>query len=138
MSCASSSALVWASLKMRLRVKYMRPQDATPTVLAMHHPPVDTGITAMDEIGLPAAERAALGDVLAANPHVRRVITGHVHRAATASLGGCPVVLSPSCERQLTLDLAGGDDVEFTGDPPAFMVHRAVDGDIASHVQTVT
>src|SRR6185295_5443774 len=30
-------------------------EDPAPTILAMHHPPVDTGILAMDEIGLPAA-----------------------------------------------------------------------------------
>ena len=112
-------------------------EDTAPTILAMHHPPVDTGIQAMDEIGLPAADRAALGEVLAASPHVRRVISGHVHRAATAMLGGCPVVLCPSAERQLALDLAGGDDVEFTAGPPGFMVHVAQDGDIVSHVQPV-
>jgi Icc protein len=112
-------------------------EDTTPTVLAMHHPPVDTGILAMDEIGIPAADRAALGEVLAASPHVRGVISGHVHRAATAMLGGCPVVLCPSAERQLALDLAGGDDVEFTAGPPGFMVHIWKDGDLVSHVQPV-
>ena len=89
-------------------------EDATPTVLAMHHPPVDTGILAMDEIGIPAADRAA-----------------------TAMLSGCPVVLCPSAERQLALDLAGGDDVEFTAGPPGFMVHIWKDGDLVSHVQPV-
>ena len=112
-------------------------EDTTPTVLAMHHPPVDTGILSMDEIGIPAADRAALGEVLAASPHVRRVISGHVHRAATAMLGDCPVVLCPSAERQLALDLAGGDDVEFTAGPPGFMVHIWKDGDLVSHVQPV-
>ena len=34
MSCASSSALVCASLMIRLRVRNMRPHDATPTVTA--------------------------------------------------------------------------------------------------------
>jgi hypothetical protein len=103
----------------------------------MHHPPVDTGILAMDEIGLPAGDRAALGEVLARSPHVLRVISGHVHRAATAVLGGCPVVLCPSAERQLELDQTGGDDVEFTAGPPGFMVHVVQDGDVVSHVQPV-
>src|SRR4051794_30284335 len=40
-----------------------RAEDPTPRVLAMHPPPVDTGILAMDEIGIPAADRAALGEV---------------------------------------------------------------------------
>jgi Icc protein len=112
-------------------------EDPAPTILAMHHPPVDTGILAMDEIGLPAADRTALGEVLAKSPHVLRVISGHVHRTAMAVLGGCPVVLCPSAERQLELDLTRGDDVEFTVGPPGFMVHVARDGDIVSHVQPV-
>src|SRR5258708_15785387 len=42
MSCAISSAEAWPSLKMRLRVRYVRPQDATPTVTAT--------LTAMSQI----------------------------------------------------------------------------------------
>jgi 3',5'-cyclic-AMP phosphodiesterase len=34
------------------------------TLIAMHHPPLSTGIEAWDEIGLPVADRAALGMVL--------------------------------------------------------------------------
>jgi 3',5'-cyclic AMP phosphodiesterase CpdA len=113
-------------------------QDTAPTLLAMHHPPIETGVAAMDEMGLPAADRAALGDVLAGAPQVRRVISGHVHRAVTGRIAGCPVTLSPSAERQLSLDLAGGHDLRFTNEPPAFMVHVAVDGDVASHVQEIT
>src|SRR5262245_57000969 len=58
------------------------------TVVAMHHPPLVTGSAAWDEIGLPAADRLALGAVLARHPHVRRVVAGHVHRTIAASLGG--------------------------------------------------
>jgi 3',5'-cyclic AMP phosphodiesterase CpdA len=118
--------------------KRLAEDTATPTILAMHHPPVDTGVRAMDEIGIPVPDRAALGELLASNRQVRRVISGHVHRVATATLGGCPVVLSPSCERQLALDLAGGDDLEFTAEPPGFMVHVVQNGDIVSHVQPIT
>ena len=113
-------------------------QDTAPTMLAMHHPPIETGVAAMDEIGLPAADRAALAEVLAGTPQVRRIISGHVHRAVTGRIAGCPVTLSPSAERQLSLDRGGGDDVVFTSEPPAFMVHVAVDGDLASHVQEIT
>ncbi len=42
MSCASSSAAVCASLMIWLRVRYMRPHDATPTVTAT--------LTAMSQI----------------------------------------------------------------------------------------
>src|SRR5947199_1638425 len=43
-----------------------------PTLIALHHPPVSTGIPAWDELGLPATERPALGAVLGRHPPVRR------------------------------------------------------------------
>ena len=42
MSWASSSALAWASLMIRLRVRDMRPHEATPTATAT--------VTAMSQI----------------------------------------------------------------------------------------
>jgi len=43
----------------------------TPTVVAMHHPPVLTGIRALDAIGLPAADRAAAAELLRRHPQVQ-------------------------------------------------------------------
>src|SRR3954447_10007197 len=34
------------------------------TIVALHHPPLLTGVPAMDDMGLPAGDRAALGAVL--------------------------------------------------------------------------
>jgi Aldo/keto reductase family len=59
-----------------------------PTLVALHHPPVSTGIAAWDEIGLPVADRRALAEVLHRHRQVRRVIAGHVHRTMTAELAG--------------------------------------------------
>jgi Icc protein len=39
--------------------------SGAPTVVAMHHSPLPTGIAAMDAIGLPAEDRAELGALLA-------------------------------------------------------------------------
>ena len=39
-----------------------------PVVVAMHHPPLLTGIPVLDEIGLPAQQRAALGRAARALP----------------------------------------------------------------------
>ena len=52
----------------------------TPTLLAMHHPPLSTGIPVWDEIGLAEPDRQALGDVVARHPQVRRIVAGHLHR----------------------------------------------------------
>jgi hypothetical protein len=40
-------------------------RSALPTLLAMHHPPLVTGIPTMDTIGIADGERRALADVLA-------------------------------------------------------------------------
>ena len=56
-------------------------ETATPTIVAMHHPPLDIGLPWLDEIGLPRADRDALAALLRRSPQVKRVVAGHVHRA---------------------------------------------------------
>jgi Icc protein len=107
-------------------------ESDAPTIVAMHHPPVPIGIPALDRIGLPEADRAALAGLLERSPHVRRVIAGHVHRTVFAVLGGCGVVTCPSTYRQAKLEL-GGDRLELVDQPPAFAVHTAS----VSHIQPI-
>jgi Icc protein len=108
----------------------------TPTVVAMHHPPVAVGIPAWDAIGLPAPDRRALAEVLARHPQVQRVVAGHVHRAMTAVLGGRTVQTVPSTYVQGLLDFAA-TELELSADPPGFAVHALVDGELVSHIQPV-
>jgi Icc protein len=107
-------------------------QSSAPTIVAMHHPPLLTGIGGLDAIGLPEHERAALATLLARSPHVRRIAAGHVHRAAFATLGGCAVVTCPSTNWQAKLEI-GSPGFSIAPEPPAFLVHTA---DVA-HVQPV-
>ena len=107
------------------------------TLLALHHPPVSTGIAAWDELGLPAADRRALGDVLLRHPQVRRVVAGHVHRTMTAELAGRAVVAVPSTYVQTRLSF-NSDEIEIAAEPRGFAVHALLDGELASHVQPVT
>jgi 3',5'-cyclic AMP phosphodiesterase CpdA len=109
----------------------------TPTVVAMHHPPLLLGIPAWDAIGLPDADRAALGEILAGHAQVRRVAAGHVHRAALGSVGGCPVFTCPSTWIQGRLDFAHPDELSVVAEPPGFAVHVAVAGELTTHVQPV-
>jgi 3',5'-cyclic-AMP phosphodiesterase len=109
-----------------------------PTVVAMHHAPIVTGISAMDGLGLPGGERAALGALLARSPQVRRVVAGHIHRAAFGLLGGCPVFACPSTHLQVRLD-PRGTDIVLEPAPQAFALHALLDGgDVVTHVQPVT
>jgi 3',5'-cyclic-AMP phosphodiesterase len=110
----------------------------TPTIVAMHHPPLLTGIAAWDAIGLPDADRAAVGEVVAGHPHVRRILSGHVHRAALGSVGGCPVFTCPSTWVQGLLDFGHPDVLAIAPEPPAFALHVVVAGELTSHVQPIT
>lgn len=54
-------------------------EDDRPTLIAMHHPPVDVGADWMDAIGL--QDRDAFWQVLSAYPQVKIVLFGHAHQA---------------------------------------------------------
>ncbi len=108
-----------------------------PVMVAMHHPPLLTGIPVLDDIGLPAHERAALGELLTRFPNVRRVVAGHVHRGAFGVLGGCGVVTAPSTNLQAALEL-GARAFDFRAEPPGFLLHVEFDGEIVSHLQALT
>jgi len=104
----------------------------TPTIVAMHHPPLLTGIGGLDAIGLPDTEKAALAELLARSPQIKRVIAGHVHRTAFASLGGCVVATCASTNLQAKLEI-GSPGFTIVPEPPAFLVHTH---DVA-HVQPI-
>ena len=108
----------------------------TPTLLAMHHPPVLTGVPSLDAIAIPEPERAALARVLADAPGVRRITAGHVHRALTAAAGRTPVMTVPSTDVQLAFDLTD-PEMRLVGEPPAVAIHMLLDGELVSHLLTV-
>jgi 3',5'-cyclic-AMP phosphodiesterase len=51
---------------------------AQATAVALHHPPFETGIWWMDCVGLRGIDR--FETVVRRHPHVRHVMSGHVHR----------------------------------------------------------
>lgn len=108
----------------------------TPTIVALHHPPVFTGIALLDEIGLAPGDRAALAKVLLANPQVARVVAGHVHRSSTETLGGCAVVTCPSTHRQAEPD-PGPEGVRFVTRGRALLFHHLRGRGVISHLQPI-
>jgi Icc protein len=108
-----------------------------PTLLAMHHPPLVTGIPALDEIGLPAEDRRALELVVARHPQVRRIVAGHIHRPVTAELAGRAVLAVPSTYMQARLDLLM-TELQTVPDTAGFALHVLRDGELISHFQTVS
>ena len=105
----------------------------TATVVAVHHPPLRSGLPWADAIGLPLADSSAFAVVLARHAQVRRVIAGHVHRSLLAALDGCAVLAAPSTYAQAKLGL-DSDVLAFGAEPPGFAVHALVEGELVSHV----
>lgn len=132
-----SDAGAFGAGRLELLANALAKEPSGPTIVAMHHPPIDIGVDFADAIGLPREDRIALGELLAAHPQVRLVATGHVHRGAVGRVGTCPVFTCPSVWRQGALDLRPGAPMRLSEDPPAFALHVLVDGEVVSHVQPV-
>jgi 3',5'-cyclic-AMP phosphodiesterase len=108
-----------------------------PTLIALHHPPLLTGIPAWDAIGLADADRNALGEVVARHAQVRRIVAGHVHRTIAGQVGGRSVLTVPSTYVQGRLDFST-HELRLAAEPAGFAVHAVLDGGITSHIQPVT
>jgi len=104
-----------------------------PTVLALHHPPLPTGIPGWDAINLEPAEREALAEVVAEHPQLRAIVGGHLHRTAVGTLAGCAVFSAPSACLQVRPDFET-NEIEFV-DPPGFALHILRGGDFCSQAE---
>jgi 3',5'-cyclic AMP phosphodiesterase CpdA len=93
-----------------------------PVIIAMHHPPFDTGIGHMDEIGLQEGA-AALEAIVARNAHVERIVCGHLHRAIDVRFGGSIASTAPSTAHQVCLDLAPDAPSAWALEPPGLRLH---------------
>lgn len=113
-----------------------------PTIVAIHHPPIVSGIDWMDPD--PAAPWIGrLAGVLKRRNQVKAVISGHVHRAYNGMLAGRKVAVSPATSLQLALNLTPvnmrvADHREMLVDePPGFSLHVWNKGELVSHVCVV-
>jgi 3',5'-cyclic-AMP phosphodiesterase len=109
-------------------------QPQTPTIVAMHHPPMSIGLPVLDAIGIAEPERTALGELLARSWQVRRLIAGHVHRTAFGVHGSCAVFTCASTHLQAPLEI-GSPELRLIEEPSAIALHVALDGGLVSHVQ---
>jgi Icc protein len=116
----------------------LRRETAAPTILAMHHPPLPTGVPEWDAINLLAAERKALAEVVVRHRQLMAIVGGHLHRTAAATLAGCAVFSVPSTYLQALPDYEpadfDGEDMVAVG-PPGFALHVFCDGDFSSQAE---
>ena len=104
-----------------------------PTVIAMHHPPFETGIVFMDRIG--CAGGAALAAVVARHPQVERVICGHVHRPVQTRFGGTIASIAPSVAHQIPLVLDMPDFADaWVREPAGFALLKWTGDRLVGHL----
>jgi 3',5'-cyclic AMP phosphodiesterase CpdA len=107
-----------------------------PTLLAMHHPPLLTGLPAFDRVALAGADRSAMRAVVDRHPQVLGLVAGHVHRTITTGLAHTTVLTVPSTYVQGRLDFLTRD-LLLADEPAGFGVHALLDGQLVSHIQPV-
>jgi 3',5'-cyclic AMP phosphodiesterase CpdA len=114
-------------------------EPRTPTIVALHHPPIASGIQWMD----PAPDEewiARLATVLDGRSQVQAVICGHIHRAFHGIFAGTLVSVSPATAPQLTLDMTDVDRRVPDGreivreEPPGFSLHSWDGRTLTTHV----
>jgi len=76
----------------------------TPTLLALHHPPIASGIVWMDEAA-DAPWKMRLANVIRSQKQIRALICGHMHRAFSGMFAEHLVQVSTATSIQLALDL---------------------------------
>ena len=100
-----------------------------PTVIVLHHPPIDTGIewmSAEPQEGWVERLRAAVAPA----PQVAALLAGHVHRPIASHFAGKPLMVAASTAPLVALDLERVDPQHPDGraliiaDAPAYAVHR--------------
>ena len=108
--------------------KRLRERKDVPTVIVLHHPPVDTGIDWMSALDCEAWVQR-LEAVVKPAKQVVGMIAGHVHRPIATSFAGKSLSICPSTAPWVALDLEDIDPLRPDGrplilaDPPAFALH---------------
>jgi 3',5'-cyclic AMP phosphodiesterase CpdA len=114
----------------------------TPVIVAMHHPPFESGIQWLDS---DAREPwiARFADAIAGHSQVKAIIAGHLHRNIHAQWNSIPVTVCTSSAPSLALDLNPIDPDRpdgremITDEPPGYALHRWDGERLVSHFQCV-
>jgi len=105
------------------------------TLIAIHHPPFETGIWWMDCLGLAGME--LFETVVRRHTQVVKVLSGHVHRPIQTQWGSCSLWVCPSTAVAIALDLDPQHDPAESAEPPAFSLHAFTGSTFVSYVVPV-
>jgi 3',5'-cyclic AMP phosphodiesterase CpdA len=117
--------------------RHLHAAAGQPVLIFMHHPPLVTGLAAMDACGL-LQGAPELGELVAAHGQVQLIAAGHMHRHIVGQLGGAPVVVVPSTSHQIALDLNPDGPLTCRLEPAMVGVYRwTPEHGLASHFSYV-
>jgi 3',5'-cyclic AMP phosphodiesterase CpdA len=108
--------------------KRLRERKEVPTVIVLHHPPVDTGIDWMSALSCEAWVQR-LEAVVRPAKQVVGMMAGHVHRPIATTFAGKPMIVCAPTAPWLALDLEDIDPAHpdgralIVGDAPAYALH---------------
>jgi len=111
-------------------------RPGVPALLGLHHPPMPVGIRFLD--GMRLLDGDALREVVAAHPHVVRVMAGHVHRPVSAGFAGSLLTVAPSLWRQTGLLLNSDAPPGYLAEPTGFLLHLIDGDDCVTHTVQVS
>lgn len=94
-----------------------------PVLLFMHHPPLPSGIDAMDACSLMEGGEA-LAALVRGHGRVQGILCGHLHRPVQMGFAGVPLHVAPSVAHQIGLDLRPGAPLRARLEPPKVSLHR--------------
>jgi 3',5'-cyclic AMP phosphodiesterase CpdA len=109
--------------------------DARWTLVCLHHPPADLGISLMDPIRLQRPER--LEAVLRAHPHHVATLVGHAHTQGATTFAGKPLLVGGGVASTVTLDQEPLPLV-WEAAPPTIAFHLVHDdGRVTTHWRAI-
>jgi 3',5'-cyclic-AMP phosphodiesterase len=128
------------------RVEWLRSELAaypdTPTVIAMHHPPIISGIDWMDSTpGDPWFAR--FGDAIVGHGQIKAILCGHLHRPILSGWNGLPLIVCPSSAPAVALNLTPIDPgrpdgrILITDEAPAYGLHYWGGQGLISHFESL-
>ncbi len=110
--------------------------ETQPTIIFMHHPPVNFGVAETNIDGFIGAER--LGNVIEKYANVERILCGHIHLPALLQWRGTVVNTAPSIGMRLVLDLTLELPSGFILEEPGIQLHYwSPEKNLVTHTITV-
>lgn len=113
-------------------------ENDKPTIVVLHHPPIETGSGWMTE-AVDAPWVRLLLAVVERHPHIIRVVAGHLHRAIVTGWAGTTLAVCPSSAPQVAIDFRGLDPERPDGrdmivaEGPGFALHYWTGRDLVTH-----